>query len=1322
MVTTCPDTGATQTVINENVARQANLAIDPPGTKISTASGGGMKVVGESDICLQYKHHKHFTTALICSDLKFTILVAWHDLVPLHVISESFPACLCAIHYEPIQEEIVNMYPEVFRDALSEEPMNVPPVHIYLTENAVPYRISTPRQVPLRFQNEADATILKLLKAGVIIRVDGPEPWCAPAFFVPKGDGISVRMVTDFTHINRFVIRPVHPFPSVQDIVQCIPAGTAFFAKMDAIHGYFQLALDEDSSRLTTFLLPSGRYRYLRAPMGLSSSSDEWCRHSDTVLEGLPYARKIVDDILVWAETMPQLVDRVKIIAERCKKINIVLSRKKFEIGSEIAFAGLMISARGIKPDPERIKALTKFPAPRDISGVRSFLGLANQLSGFVPDFAHMTVRLRELTSKKNAFFWGEDHQKEFEQVKDLLTSDMVVTHFNPNLPVTVLTDASRLHGLGFAMGHYVDGRFKLVTCGSKALTPTQQRYATIELECLAVHFAVTKCSFYLKGLPHFTVATDHKPLEGVFKKDLFEVNNPRLQRIREKLLPYTFTLKWVAGKSHHIADALSRAPLFQPADLDDMLIDTARTCLVTVEGKREELTAVLDSMDADYVSLKNDVLEGTSNSRYSTQLKAVFDHLSVDGELVYLDAKRIIVPLKGVKPILKLLHISHVGVNKTYDLARSLYYWPGMLNDIKQLIEGCEACSKSRPSQPKNIRSTDPPSSTLGPPMSHVGLDMFEFGGHQHIVCVDQWSGYPLYQRMSSTTAASVIRVISGWFNTLGWPTVIRTDGGPQFRSEFTKFCESSGIKHELASPYNPRANGLAESGVKIVKDLLLKCMGENDDMQRVLYEWRNMPKSHGYSPAQLLFGRSQNMLLPQPAAAFLPIDFSEAAAARDQLFDSQAGRYNRDKVNLDQLSPGQLVRVQNENTGLWDITGTVCEVRPDGLSYLIDIEGRSFVRGRPKLKPVFKDKVGVSASTGESCSQGVSLVQELPDTTDVLRRSVRLKEKEKCIGSLSSSACGLSSDTNMQHLPWSYSVPCPPLVQPAEEKLIKKNWKSSGKWPNFIETIPRRTQLISQTQASPSLISSGPVLPEGHLPLESSPLLSGPSLSAVSGRPRQGGDDERIRNGSSRQLAQSAPQQLSQPPPLPGPLQMWQQPFQLPSPVLTGLERPPVGPAYPHHTLLDPVGFQGFRSPNSRLCSMTGISTGADTLHAVKPLKCEPSRQSLTTREPPMAPCPVSQSCGTRRTGDPSLPGPPVVVHQGERSLQPVDHLRPGRQVPPRLRHQVTQGEETTRLGSSPPPISESVKVLPRESIQTFNNCKSSAPGNVHSMKIRF
>ena len=155
--------------------------------------------------------------------------------------------------------------------------MNVPEVQIYLSTNAVPFRIFTPRQIPIRFQNKADATVIKLLKSGVIVRVDGPEHGLLQLSLCPRGTEQSVRMVTEFSHINRFVITPVHPFPLVQDIVQCIPVGTVLFAKMDAIHGYFQLALDEESSQITIFLLLSWRNRYFRAPIGLSSLSDKWC-------------------------------------------------------------------------------------------------------------------------------------------------------------------------------------------------------------------------------------------------------------------------------------------------------------------------------------------------------------------------------------------------------------------------------------------------------------------------------------------------------------------------------------------------------------------------------------------------------------------------------------------------------------------------------------------------------------------------------------------------------------------------------------------------------------------------------------------------------------------------------------------------------------------------------------------------------------------------------------------------------------------------------------------------------------------------------------
>ena len=182
------------------------------------------------------------------------------------------------------------------------------------------------------------------------------------------------------------------------------------------------------------------------------------------------------------------------------------------------------------------------------------------------------------------------------------------------------------------------------MTCGSKSLTPTQQRYSTIELECLAVHFAVSKCSFYLKGSENFTVATDHRPLEGIFRKDLFEIPNPRLQRICEKLVEYNMVVKWVPGKSHFMADTLSRAPMFSPPshDEDEFTIDTARSCHTQSVEKNHELKLILDSLDSDYTQFRKDVVTGSASSAYSSQMKSVFDQLSADDDL---DCNRIVLP-----------------------------------------------------------------------------------------------------------------------------------------------------------------------------------------------------------------------------------------------------------------------------------------------------------------------------------------------------------------------------------------------------------------------------------------------------------------------------------------------------------------------------------------------------------------------------------------------------------------------------------------------------------------------------------------------------
>ena len=120
----------------------------------------------------------------------------------------------------------------------------------------------------------------------------------------------------------------------------------------------------------------------------------------------------------------------------------------------------------------------------------------------------------------------------------------MLVRPFDSSLPTELLTDASHLHGLGFVLIQRLpNGAPRLIHCGSCSLTSCQKNDATNELECLAIMWAVSKCSFYLKGMPNFQVITDHKPLLGVFNNPLFELENVRLQRFREKLIEYNFDL-----------------------------------------------------------------------------------------------------------------------------------------------------------------------------------------------------------------------------------------------------------------------------------------------------------------------------------------------------------------------------------------------------------------------------------------------------------------------------------------------------------------------------------------------------------------------------------------------------------------------------------------------------------------------------------------------------------------------------------------------------------------------------------------------------------
>ena len=378
-----PDSGSGACVISEDLAKKHKLPLLPPSKKItfSSVTGQRLRVVGRVilDILVISSGKARKFYFEVTPDVRNDVLLGYEALKNLNIISKSFPINktnaaggenyivesqsrkLSFIDKATIvKDAICAEFNDVLDGKLPDTPMSGNAMNIFLNDRTDirPTKVTTARAVPLHFQADSDELVRKLLKEGVIARVDTPTEWCAPAFFVKKPSG-GLRLVTDFTGLNRRVKRPVHPFPAPQDIISGLSPSSTVFAKLDALSGYHQVPLTDPASFLTTFLLPSGMYRYLRAPMGLSSSSDEFCRRSDAVFAGLPGIRKLVDDILVEGKDLEDLKNKIEAILLRCREAGFILSKKNSKSDRKSTSPGspslLTVSAlarAGLKPSP----------------------------------------------------------------------------------------------------------------------------------------------------------------------------------------------------------------------------------------------------------------------------------------------------------------------------------------------------------------------------------------------------------------------------------------------------------------------------------------------------------------------------------------------------------------------------------------------------------------------------------------------------------------------------------------------------------------------------------------------------------------------------------------------------------------------------------------------------------------------------------------------------------------------------------------------------------------------------------------------------------
>ena len=1009
-----PDSGATRTIFSKNILDEYGFKYGKniSKEKLFNASMKPMAVNGIVHLTANFNGRSKIINGLVTEDLHDIILISWYDAEELGSISIARNVTI----EMPLKriEDIKKKYSPILRNTLSDKPMEGPPMKIHFKKQAIangiyPKKIYTASQTPLHQQTEASKVLKAALRDKIIEELPTNEPseWCSRAFFVPKSNG-SVRLVVDLSPLNEYIERPTHPFTAGMHLIKNLNPNSKVFCKLDAVLGYFQIPLDEESKKFTTFLLPSGRYRFLRAPMGLSASSDEWCKRSDEALYGIPGVHKLVDDILIEATDYDDLLEKLESVLERCLKSNITISLDKLQIGDSVIFAGYKVSAKSVHPIKERTEAIKNFPAPTNKTELKSFLGLANQVGIFVPDLVHATTPMRALLKKNAAWQWLPDHALSMQETKDILTGDLVLKTFDPNHVTELITDASR-KGLGFILMQVdpSNGNRHLIQCGSRSLADPESRYAVCELEGLAILYAVNKCKHYLLGIQEFHIITDHKPLIGMWAKSLPDIANVRLQRYKEKLTAYNFKIEWREGKSNEIADALSRAPVF-PAREEESRPDYNDVCYAITTLQKDPSDPQLNPMmeaakaDIDYQQIIEAITK-TENPKLlpsnhpGRQLSSVWSQLSINDSLglIIVDNQRIFVPKSQRQNILEKLHLAHCGTAKTTWRAKDLYYWRGMSTEIKLMVQNCEACRPFLPSQ-----SQEPiiPGTTATGPMTDVGSDLFQIGHNHYLVMVDRYSGFPFVAKLKSLTSSSIIKILTDWFNTFGWPERIRTDNGPQYRSEFDEFCKQFNIIHENSSPYFAQSNGLSEAAVKQMKHLMKKVNENNNEFSTRLLEFKNTQNISGKSPAQMFFGRRLRSQLPHLPGAN-DLDIANAKIGAEQRKTNMQDTEKQPRTALPELTIGQKVLIQNPLSNVWDNKGKITSIRPNKRSYDVVFDnGKTYLRNRKFLRPI-NTTLPSATSTPDTLKLKnywmAKYEEEFPPLKPALRRSTRIANK---------------------------------------------------------------------------------------------------------------------------------------------------------------------------------------------------------------------------------------------------------------------------------------------------------------------------------------
>lgn len=782
------------------------------------------------------------------------------------------------------------------------------------------------------------AEVDRMLELDII--EESSSPWNSPVTIVAKPDGRK-RLCLDARRVNEVTVKDAYPMPLIDSIMSRLNE-TRYISSVDLKDAFWQIELDDTSREKTAFTVP-GRplYQFKRMPFGLCNAAQSMCRLMDLAipseLRGSVFV--YIDDLLVVAEDLETHLRRLKLVAESLKKANLTINVKKSKFAMRsIKYLGHIIGNGEIKPDPGRVNCISDFPTPKTIKQVRRFLGMTGWYQRYINAYSTIAAPITDLLKKADRFQWTAEAQTAFEALKDSLTTAPVLTHPDFEKHFYIQCDAS-LTGVGGVLFQIVGGDEHPIAYMSKKLNSAQKNYSVSELECLAAILCVQKFRCYVEGMP-FTIITDHASLKWLMsQKDL----TGRLARWSLKLQCYDFNIEHRKGSANIVPDTLSRMHI-------EELIAVVGTpiSLEAPEFKDDEYEQLIRSVKEHADKLPD--VKSVGGAVYKrTQFRGTTQ--VVDSETIW----KLWVPtglrIKTIEDAHIPTTVSHGGTDKTIELVRRHYYWPGLSRDVRAYVANCATCKETKASN-QTLRPPMGKAFITNRPFQHIYVDLLgpyprsKAKNTTILVMLDQLTKFVWLKPLRVANANVITRLLEAEvFHVFGVPESLLTDNGVQFcSSHFRTLLERYGVRHIKTGSHAPQANA-SERVNRSVLAAIRAYVGEDQStwdvhLSAIGCALRNAQHATiGHSPYFAAFG--QHMV--QHAATYAILRELHALGTSDVEVVSQED--HREALNVEMRNRLQEAHDRNETN--YNLRSRDVSFRPGQEVFIRSFKQSNFEKG---------------------------------------------------------------------------------------------------------------------------------------------------------------------------------------------------------------------------------------------------------------------------------------------------------------------------------------------------------------------------------------